>query len=328
MKINLKLLLAGIVLPVGFTSFLGSATLDKNDVAIEKIQPYVIEIHPADGSVVQTISGTSKSTDPFTIAKELGANPDVKDKFKAFPDIRMGIGSQITIYRAPKYTIIDGRKATTYRSWSSTVSELLDEQNIELADDDKITPAISTTISDSAEIKITRVAITHISKKQPVDFKIVKKEDKNLDKGKTRIDQAGVKGEKTLTYEIRREDGVEVSRKLTKTETTTAPIDQILIIGTKPVITGWCKFNDLVLDASIKNGLDPDRLCALMHKESNGHPDSSGQGGAHLGLFQYDPGFWADASKKAGYAGADIFDAKSQIYVTAWALTHGYSGRW
>lgn len=330
MKFNFKLFFVGLAAPVGLAiTFSSQQTISSKQLNLdEKIRPYVVEVVRPTGEIETTLSGSSVKTDPFLISDELGAKPYLEDKFTTFPAIEMGIGSKITVYRAPVYTILDGKKELEARSWTGKVGELLSEQKIELGDDDKINFSVDTPLELGMVIKIVRVAITNISQSESIDYKVVKKEDKTLDQGKTRIDQKGQKGTKVLTYQVRREDGLEISRTLINTEVTIEPVDEIFIIGTKPAITGWCKYNDWVLDASIKNGLDPNQLCALMRKESNGHPDSSGQGGAHLGLFQYDPGFWSTVSQKAGYSGADIFDPKSQIYVTAWALTHGYAGRW
>jgi len=329
MKFNFKFLLAGVVLPVGFVSAFSANNLKEvqTDTALEVIRPYIVDIYDQYGHFESEIQGVSSKTDLFLISSEIGADPDREDRYQSFPEIKMGLGSKITLYRTPDLTILDGKKKIAVKSWASTVEELLSEEGVELADDDKVVPALTNQLQPKMEIKITRVAITQLKKTQTIDFKIVRKEDNKLDKGKTRIDQKGAKGEKILIYQIRREDGVEVSRKLIKTEVSKQPVDEILIIGTKPVITGWCRYNDWVLDASIKNGLDPDKLCQLMKKESNGNPKSV-SGGGHLGLFQYTEGFWADASRKAGYPGASWDDPKSQIYTTAWALSHGYAGRW
>ena len=290
-------------------------------------RPYIVDEISTIGANTTTYVGQSSSLDPFTIATDIGVAPYKEDKFTAFPDVKMGIGSKITLYRAPSYTVIDGKKSSVVRSWTKTVGELLAEQKTEIGDDDKINFAKDFELMDKMEIKIIRVALTNLRIPQKVDYKIVKKEDNTLNKGKINISQKGQYGEKVLTYQLRREDGVEVSRKLILTEQTKDPVEEIQIIGTKPVITGWCRYNDLVLAASIKNGLDPDKLCNLMKIESWGHADSV-SGGGHLGLFQYTEGFWADASSKAGYAGASWSDPSAQIYTTAWAVTHGYASRW
>ena len=327
MKFNFKFLLAGLLIPAGYITFSSNPLIETKAIADQQLpKPYIVEAYAPDGAQ-STFTGASKAQDSFTIATEIGAKPFKEDKFKAFPDIKMGIGSKVTIYRAPEYNIVDGKKQLLERSWVKTVGELLAEANISLGDDDKINFATSTDLELGMKINIIRVAITNITKTEIIDFQPIKKDDKTLDKGKTKIQQKGLLGTRTLTYRLIREDGVEISRTLINNEITTAPTNEIQLIGTKPVITGWGRYNDMVLDASIKNGLDPDKICNLMRAESMGNV-SSVSGGGHLGLFQYNEGFWADASKKAGFAGASWNDARAQIYTTAWAVTHGYASRW
>jgi len=327
MKSLLTKVFAGLILPVAAFAAIAKDPNVTPPTASARVFPYVVETMNPDGSKDKELRGISGSDSYFEVVQDLGGKPYPEDKFAAFPDISLQIGGKITLYRAPEIIIVDGKRSATYRSWAKTVGEFLKEKSIEIGQDDKVDYSMNMDTESGMKITIVRVAITQIKENKPIDFKIIKKEDKNLDQGKTRTEKKGEKGEKVLTYELRREDGVEVSRKLIKTEITRPAVDEITIIGTKPAITGWCKYNDLVLDASIKNNLDPNKLCALMKKESFGRPNASNNGN-YLGLFQYEPGFWADASRKAGYAGADIFDAKAQIYTTAWALTHGYAGRW
>jgi len=330
MKSHVKFLLAGVLLPASFITFSSTAKVENKSQPVDLAKPYIVEVNSAKGEKTGQFSGTSMKTDPFLISDELGAGPYAQDKFSAFPDIRMGIGSKITIYRAPDYLVKDGKKKITLRSWAESVGELLSENKIDLGDDDKINFSTDTKLELGMEINIIRVAITNVKKNEPIDYKVIKKEDKTLDQGKTKIQQKGQAGTRVLTYQVRREDGIEISRILIGTEVSVAPIDEIQIIGTKPVITGWCKYNDWVLDASIKNNLDPNRLCRLMRIESNGNPDSIGthDGTMYYGLFQYTQSFWGKASKKAGYSGADWNDPKAQIYTTAWAVTHDYASAW
>jgi len=114
---------------------------------------------------------------------------------------------------------------------------------------------------------------------------------------------------------------------LIKTKTTRQPKDEIILIGTKPTITVRCKYNDIVVAAAVKYNVDPNEICSLMMKESNGN-SYSGAGSQYQGLFQYTNNFWKLASSKAGYGGISIFDSTAQIYTTAWAFSHGERNRW
>lgn len=251
-----------------------------------------------------------------------------EDRVVAFPDPNLGIGTVVSVTRAMPVTLQDGKRSHVLRTWQDTVGGLLNEKKIELGAEDLIAPNLTTKLTAESKITITRVAITNVVEKESIAFKVTKKDDATLNKGTTKVAKAGVNGLKALTYEVRREDGVEVSRKLVSTEVVKSPEDELQLVGTKPVITVRCKYNDLVLDAAIKNKVDANELCNRMMAESNGNPNSVGAGGKYLGLYQYDPNFWNSVSVKAGYSGASIWDSKSQIYVTAWAWAHGYRGRW
>lgn len=60
-------------------------------------------------------------------------------------------------------------------------------------------------------------------------------EDGNLEYGKTQVRTAGVKGKKTITYEVVYENGKEVSRQKTGEEVTQQPVNEVIANGTKVV---------------------------------------------------------------------------------------------
>lgn len=328
MKNFFKRISALAVMPAAVTTTLFSFNIAHEQIEPKKLdRPYVVEVINAEGKSTDEFKGISNEVDPFLITEKLGAKPFVEDKFTAFPDIKMGIGSKITLYRAPEYKIKEGKKETVVRSWTDSVENLFSEKQIEIGKDDKVNFPLDTKLESGMSVVITRVALTEVQEKKPIDFKTIKKDDGTMDQGRTKVEQAGQKGVKVLTYLVRREDGEEVSRKLLNTETTKKPVDEIILVGTKPVITVRCKYNDTVIDAALKYSTDANALCSLMMKESNGNP-RSGEGSNYQGLYQYTDGFWASASAKAGYSGASIFDPKAQIYTTAWAFTHGQRSRW
>ncbi len=310
----------------GFFSALKSQAAGVSNQTAAKSYPYQIrEIQPSGSEKIT--AGESINTDPTKIIPNLKVPYYPEDKISVFPDPKLGIGSTIKIDRAPVINIKDGKKVSVYRSWQKTVGELLAEKNIELGVDDKISVSTSAQIFDGSSVTITRVAKTNIIETKPVPFQIVKKDDPTLDKGKVRVLTAGVNGAKQLTYRVTREDGVEVGRVLVDTTVTVQPTSEVDDVGTKPVITVRCNYNDIVLAAAMKYGQDPNAICNLMMKESNGHADSVSSNG-HYGLFQYDLGYWADASAKAGYSGAIWSSPTAQIYTTCHEFLLGYSGRW
>ena len=274
--------------------------------------------------------------EPKLVFSMPGNRPDIQsgsyDRMITLIDPKLSITGITAVFEAPKYTIIDGKRVYDIYSFKRRVGDILTGGGVDLAKEDIITPNSNTLEPLAVEsggnlIKITRVALAQIEEFQPVPYRVKKTDDPTINKGVEKITQAGKDGRKQLTYQVRREDGVEVSRTLVNQQIVEAPQDQLVKVGTKPVITVRCNYNDIVAAASAKYGVDPNTICNLMMKESNGHNTSVNPDG-YYGLFQYELGFWADVSKKAGYAGADWKDATAQIYTTAYCFSHGLSGRW
>ncbi len=284
--------------------------------------------HP---SVTFTFDGSARTIEAAFAQADVTYHP--ADHIQVFPpDIQSGLGGIIVDEQAMPISLTDGTKKFIAYTWASTVGSFLNEQNISLGDDDKVSPAVTSALSQNEPITIVRVAITQLTEKRIIPFDTTRRDDNTLDKGKTKVFKAGVNGEKALLYQVRREDGIEVARTLLSTSITKPSEAEILLIGTKPVITRPCGgFDNTVLAAAIKNNVDPNLLCKGLMLESNGHANSIG-GGQYYGLFQYTTSFWAQASAAAGYAGASWSDATAQIYTTAWALNpvryNQFSSRW
>ncbi len=170
--------------------------------------------------------------------KNLGLEVYLEDRVTIFPDPALHLGSKIVIKRATPVIIDDANNKTIYRTWSNNIKDLLEEKNIELGKDDKIEPSQDNSIKDNLEIKITRVAITEVTEKESIAYKTTTRDDPNMDKGTTKVEQNGENGQREKTYQVRRENGKEVSRNLLKNEITKQPKDKIVIRGTKAVVYG------------------------------------------------------------------------------------------
>lgn len=239
MKNFLGRMAAGLVMPAAVFGTLYTYNISPQRVETRKYdRPYIIEVVEANGTASGELKGISSNNNPFLISQDIGANPFTEDKFKSFPDIRMGIGSKITLYRAPVIKIKDGKRSKEVRSWKKTVEELFSEQKIEIGKDDKVNFALDTEVENNMEVAITRVAVTTVMESEAIKFTTVKKPNPNVEKGNKKILQTGKNGTKNKFYFVRREDGEEVSRKLTKTEVAEEPTDEIIEVGTKVVTYG------------------------------------------------------------------------------------------
>lgn len=280
--------------------------------------------HPIDTFVVDLAAGGSKSD----ILAHLPTTIYPEDKVSFALDPAFGLGTIVYVERAMPITVQDGKVTVQARTWANTVGELLNQINRPLGDLDKANVANGDLLIAKEVITINRVAKTKVTTTQAEPFSVLNQNDATMWKGDSKVTQAGANGIRTIIYEVTRQDGVEVSRRVVSNSVTTAPTGQIVHVGTKPRITVPCAgYDNTVLVAAMKNGVDPNSLCTRLIMESNGHANSVASAG-YSGLFQYEAGFWKSVSAKAGYPGASIFDATAQINVTAWAWANGFRSRW
>ena len=156
-----------------------------------------------------------------------------EDKVQTFPDPSLGIGSKIVITRATAIYVTDAKKLTVYRTWQKTISDLLKEKNIGLLGQDSVDPSLDTWLRYNMSLTITRVAEVELTEEEVITYKVITKNDPTRYRGEPDIVQReGKNGQKILTYKVRRQDGVEVSRTLIDTQTTPAQ-DKIVLRGTK-----------------------------------------------------------------------------------------------
>lgn len=187
---------------------------------------------------VEVYYGRPEFNNLADMTSDLGIRIYNEDKVKLFPDPSLNLGSQITIQRALPITVEDAGKISIARTWSTQIKDFLSEQKIVLGDQDKISPDLTTWLRSDLRITIIRVDETELKEEETVAYKTVNKNDPNMDKGQTRVEQAGKNGTKVKTYLVRRENGVEVSRKLINEEITAEPQDKIVYIGTRVVVLG------------------------------------------------------------------------------------------
>lgn len=164
-----------------------------------------------------------------------------QDVVTIFPDLSMGLGAKVTIKRSITVVVVDANQPHTYRTFAKNVGDLLSEKSIELGQLDHIKPSVTQEINEGLEIEIIRVEKTNIDEKEKIPYKTIRKEDPETWKGEEKVSQKGVGGEKKLTYEVTRENGIEKNRKLIKTETVKEPIEEIIYFGTKEVVYGTGK---------------------------------------------------------------------------------------
>lgn len=198
--------------------------------------------------VVETYYGAVGLSSVDEMLQKLGVNYQKEDQITAFPDPSLKIGSKIILKRATRVTVNDANIINSYYTWQPTVKAFLAEKNINLGSNDQINQDLNSQLSNGMEVQITRVDVTEIKEREIVEYNTISKNDPDLEKGKTRVENTGSNGMIEKTYRITRKDGVEISKELIDTQVITEKQDKIIYIGTKPVIygTGLATWYDLI----------------------------------------------------------------------------------
>ena len=142
-------------------------------------------------------------------------------------------GMKIEIARAvPCYIQADGQKIDLLTT-ASSVQDAIEEAQLTLGDMDKISPALNETIQEDTIIKIIRVTEQTETLVEEINFKTIKQNANDMNKGTTKITTKGIKGEKEKQIKITYEDDKEVKREILEEKIIKEPVDQVVKVGTK-----------------------------------------------------------------------------------------------
>lgn len=155
------------------------------------------------------------------------------DKVSPELDTPLEEGMKINIIRAvPCEVHVDG-EVIELNTTKDTVEEVLAKAEIELEDKDKLNHELDDSITEDLKIEIIRVKREVITEAEEIDFKTLRKNDGNLERGKTRVEREGQKGLREYEIEITYEDGEEVDRTVLSEEVTKEPVNRVVKVGTK-----------------------------------------------------------------------------------------------
>ncbi len=239
------------------------------------------------------------------------------------------VGIKVEVKRAMPLTIHADGTVKSVRTQSKTVREALDQSGVSLGLKDTASVPMTDPVVAGMNVAITRVTDveTTISTQLPRGLQTVN--DPNVLKGETHVRQEGSDGEKSVLYRIHYRDGVEVSREQLRTVSQTAPVDRVVMVGTKVLFAGSVEhWRPMVIAAATQWGLDPNMMMRIMSCESKGNATSVSHfvvNGQHpTGLFQYLPSTW----RSSGGTDSNILDGATQIQITAKKMATQGTGAW
>ena len=142
-------------------------------------------------------------------------------------------GMEIVITTSYGITITHDGKTEQVDAGVGTVGELLEKQGISVGEDDTVTPAVDTAVSEGTKIVVCRVTYEEVKEKEEIPFETEKKNDSSLKKGTEKTGTEGVAGEKETTYRVKKVDGKEDSREKLDEKVIKEPVNEVILVGTK-----------------------------------------------------------------------------------------------
>jgi uncharacterized protein YabE (DUF348 family) len=157
------------------------------------------------------------------------------DQISPRPQAAIKDKMKIGLKKAFHLTYVDGGKKKQVWATSATVADFLSQQGIKLNTLDRVEPSLTDTISRNGVVNVIRVEKVTDVVEEPVQFAVVTKKDKSLEKGKEKTLTKGKTGLVSKQYEVLLENGKEVARKLISEQQIAEKQDKVVAVGTKDV---------------------------------------------------------------------------------------------
>ena len=142
-------------------------------------------------------------------------------------------GLAITVATSKVVSLTVDGATTTFATTAPTVQDALDARGVTLAADDQPNPSPDTAITDGMTVTIQRVTHQQTTVQVDVPYASTQQNSATLAAGKTKIARAGVNGTNQQVWDVTLADGVEVSRTMVSETVVKAPVDEIVLVGTK-----------------------------------------------------------------------------------------------
>ncbi|REB11444.1 DUF348 domain-containing protein [Sporosarcina sp. BI001-red] len=206
-----------------------ATTSIKDGMAIDWKQANPVAINMNNDS---TTIWTTKST-VKEVLEEAGVELADHDLVEPSLDSKVEKKSEITIDKAFQVTLKDGKQSTKVWSTSTTVADLLKNENIQLSELDRVEGDQEQLLLPKSVISIVRVEKVTDVVEETTNFDVKKRSDNSLLKGREKVVREGENGKVRKRFEIVTENGKEVSRKLIREHVVAHPKAKVVSVGSK-----------------------------------------------------------------------------------------------
>lgn len=214
------------------------------------------------------------------IAGEAGVTLHDEDIAKLSPSIDPltdGAAEVMTITRATPFTFNFYGKVEQAYTQGKTVGDMLKEKHVTMGPKDGVNPVVTTPITAGMTIRLWRDGVQTVTQNEVMPFDTKTVQDADQPVGYKLVQTPGTNGQKTVTYEVNMQNGIEVSRKEINSVVVTQSTQAVVVVGAKPVFSG-----------SFSQALARLRQCEAGGNYANKHNPK------YRGAYQYDYSTWAD----------------------------------
>ena len=118
-----------------------------------------------------------------------------------------------------------------------TVAAALSAAGVTVGAQDRVDRALDAVLAAGDSVTVQRVTTVSEVRSVELAFATTKKNDANLDKGKTTVKTKGVAGLREDTVSMVKVDGVVESEAVTGSKVVREPVNQVILVGTKVAVT-------------------------------------------------------------------------------------------
>jgi uncharacterized protein YabE (DUF348 family) len=249
------------------------------DINIYRARPVIV----VDGATRQKIITPYQTADQIATSAGVTLYPEDTTTLSRTDNIvAEGAGLLLTIDRATPFTFTLYGKTTTARTQSVTIGDMLKEKKITLTKDDRVSPDVSTKLTDGLAVRVWREGKQTITVDEAINFSVDTVQDGDQEVGYRAVKTPGTNGTRNVTYEVSIQDGQEVGRTEIASLTTKEPVKQVEVIGAKiKTFGGSC--GDWMAAAGIS---DTSSAGALIARESGCNPYSVNKSSGACGVGQ------------------------------------------
>lgn len=181
----------------------------------------------------QTVWTTAQTVEEFLKEQNIALNEH--DEVKPDTNTILQKGMKISVKRAYPLTLFDGGEERSVWSTSTTVADFLKQQEISITDLDRVEPGLEDTLKENDTVNVIRVEKVTDVVEEPIQFATITKKDDSLASGSKKVITPGKEGLTAKTYEMIKENGKEVSRKVINEKMLKEKQDQVVAVGPKEV---------------------------------------------------------------------------------------------